>query len=190
MTSPDPEIDGGLPWIRGVDPAAGTRPGSRQDPAQEPTPKPPGSRGGSDPATNLGTDFTEEKPALEPTSRKRNPPRNRLHSRETRPPSKKVTSPAVQRKHPFPSHDEDLACVTMGNFFVPIELRCVFLRESLPSLPTNKTLLLFPRKAVGAFFPTKAQDGFSHHNRTLLANSQRSRPTDDPDLVSLSFAPF
>ena len=73
MTSPDPEIDGGLPWIRGVDPAAGTRPGSRQDPAQEPTPKPPGSRGGSDPATNLGTDFTEEKPALEPTSRKRNP---------------------------------------------------------------------------------------------------------------------
>ena len=73
MTSPDPEIDGGLPWIRGVDPAAGTRPGSRQDPAQEPAPKPPGSRGGSDPATNLGTDFTEEKPALEPTSRKRNP---------------------------------------------------------------------------------------------------------------------
>ena len=73
MTSPDPEIDGGLPWIRGVDPAAGTRPGSRQDPAQEPTPKPPGSRGGSDPATNLGTDFTEEKPALEPTSPKRNP---------------------------------------------------------------------------------------------------------------------
>ena len=73
MTSPDPEIDGGLPWIRGVDPAPGTRPGSRQDPAQEPTPKPPGSRGGSDPATNLGTDFTEEKPALEPTSRKRNP---------------------------------------------------------------------------------------------------------------------
>ena len=56
MTSPDPEIDGGLPWIRGVDPAAGTRPGSRQDPAQEPAPKPPGSRGGSDPATNLGTD--------------------------------------------------------------------------------------------------------------------------------------
>ena len=38
----------------------------------------------------------------------------------------------------------------MGNFFVPIELCCVFLRESLPSLPTNKTLLLFPRKAVGA----------------------------------------
>ena len=73
MTSPDPEIDGGLPWIRGVDPAAGTRPGSRQDPAQEPTPKPPGSRGGSDPATNLGTDFTEEKPALEPTSRQRSP---------------------------------------------------------------------------------------------------------------------
>ena len=55
MTSPDPEIDGGLPWIRGVDPAAGTRPGSRQDPAQEPAPKPPGSRGGPDPATNLGT---------------------------------------------------------------------------------------------------------------------------------------
>ena len=76
MTSPDPEIDGGLPWIRGVDPAAGTRPGSRQDPAQEPTPKPPGSRGGSDPATNwnrhhgretrLGTDFTEEKPGSLP----------------------------------------------------------------------------------------------------------------------------
>ena len=84
MTSPDPEIDGGLPWIRGVDPAPGTRPGSRQHPAQEPTPKPPGSRGGSDPATNLGTDSTEEKPALGPTSRKRNPPWNRLHGRETR----------------------------------------------------------------------------------------------------------
>ena len=66
MTSPDPEIDGGLPWIQGVDPAAGTRPGSRQDPAQEPAPKPPGSRGGSDPATNLGTDFTEEKPGRLP----------------------------------------------------------------------------------------------------------------------------
>ena len=129
-------------------------------------------------------------PTLEPTSRKRNPPWNRLHGRETRPPSKNVMSQSVQRKHPFPSHDEDLACVTMGNFFVPIELRCLFLRESLPSLPTNKTLLLFPRKAVGAFFPTKAQDGFSHHNRTLLANSQRSRPTDDPDLVSLSFTPL
>ena len=69
MTSLDPDIDGGLPWLRGVVPAAGTRPGARQ----EPTPKPPGSRGGSDPATNLGTDFTEEKPASEPTSRKRNP---------------------------------------------------------------------------------------------------------------------
>ena len=47
MTSPDPEIDRGLPWFRGVVPAAGTR--------QEPAPKPPGSRGGPDPATNLGT---------------------------------------------------------------------------------------------------------------------------------------
>ena len=89
-------------------------------------------------------------PTLEPTSRKRNPPWNRLHGRETRPPSKNVMSQSVQRKHPFPSHDEDLACVTMGNFFVPKKLCCVFLRESLPSLPTNKTLLLFPRKAVGA----------------------------------------
>ena len=55
MTSLDPDIDGGLPWFRGVVPAAGTRPGTRQEPAQEPAPKPPGSRGGSDPATNLGT---------------------------------------------------------------------------------------------------------------------------------------
>ena len=51
MTSLDPDVDGGLPWFRGVVPAAGTRPGTRQ----EPTPKPPGSRGGPDPATNLGT---------------------------------------------------------------------------------------------------------------------------------------
>ena len=62
MTPLDQEIDGGLGWFRGVVPAAGTRPGTRQ----EPTPKPPGSRGGSDPATNLGTDFTEEKPGRLP----------------------------------------------------------------------------------------------------------------------------
>ena len=75
MTSPDPEIDGGLPWIRGVDPAAGTRPGSRQDPAQEPAPKPPGSRGGSDPATkprdhSANAQRCQNTPV---TSRKRNP---------------------------------------------------------------------------------------------------------------------
>ena len=50
MTSLDPDIDGGLPWFRGVVPGVGARPGTRQ----APTPKPPGSRGGSDPATNLG----------------------------------------------------------------------------------------------------------------------------------------
>ena len=61
MTSLDPDIDGGLPWFRGVVPAAGTRPGTKQEPAQEPAPKPPGARGGSDPAPNLGTDSTEEK---------------------------------------------------------------------------------------------------------------------------------
>ena len=31
MTSLDPDIDGGLPWFRGVVPAAGTRPGTRQE---------------------------------------------------------------------------------------------------------------------------------------------------------------
>ena len=36
MTSLDPDIDGGLPWFRGVVPAAGTRPGTRQEPAPEP----------------------------------------------------------------------------------------------------------------------------------------------------------
>ena len=193
MTSPDPEIDGGLRWIRGW-----IRP---LDPPLDPPSDPPWIH--LDPSwIHLVPGVVPTlRPTLQPTSRKSNPPRNRLHGRETRLGTdftaekpgrlpKKVLSRAVQRKHPFPSHDEDLACVTMGNFFVPIELRCLFLRESLPSLPTNKTLLLFPRKAVGAFFPTKAQDGFSHHNRTLLANSQRSRPTDDPDLVSLSFAPL
>ena len=92
MTSPDPEIDGGLPWIRGVDPAAGTRPGSRQDPAQEPTPKPPGSRGGSDPATNLGTT---------PPMRTAGRTRPGLHGRETRPPSNNVMSGTICRL-PFP----------------------------------------------------------------------------------------
>ena len=135
MTSLDPDIDGGLPWFRGwfrtLEP--GLEPGRKQ------------------PRNHLVPGVVPTlPPTLEPTSRKRNPPWNRLHGRETRPPSKNVMSQSVQRSHPFPSHDEDLACVTMGNFFVPIELCCVFLRESLPSLPTNKTLLLFPRKAVGA----------------------------------------
>ena len=71
MTSLDPDIDGGLPWFRGVVPAAGTRPGARQ----EPTPKPPGSRGGPDPATkprdhSANAQRCQNTPV---TSRKRNP---------------------------------------------------------------------------------------------------------------------
>ena len=109
MTSPDPEIDGGLPWIRGVDPAAGSTLGSTLGSTGS-TQDPPGSRGGSDPATNLGTDSTEEKRALEPTSRKRNPLRNRLQptSRQRNPAAFQkcyVDSCRAPRKESLPERD-------------------------------------------------------------------------------------